>query len=593
MTTAEKLASLRAWMEKNSVNAAIIPNADPHNNEYQAPRWLSRQWLSGLKGSNGTVVVTAEKSGLWTDSRYYDAAEEALAGSEIKLFRASDPGVDSIIDWLKSELKAGDVVSFSGNDISEADASSWVSSLKVANISANTELDPVDEIWTDRPAEPCGKLDLVAEELTGQSTEEKLKDLRALMQKKGVQVYLLGRTDESNWLLNFRGTDMENHPTPYCYTLVSADEAIFFVDERKLSDEAKSKFTAAGFTIRGYGEVASVLEELDKDTRLLMVPRYTNHNLYKAGSHCFLIKERALATDLKGVKNEVEMENTRKVMIEDGAAMVRFYFWMYGELKAGRKVTELSASKKLLECRQAIPGFRHVSFDSIMGYKAHGALNHYSVDENSDVEVTLDGIFLIDSGGNFENGTSDTTRVIPMGTPTQEQKIDYTLVLKCLIELITAEFPEDATCAQLDGICRRPMWQHHRLYRHGTGHGVGYGLEVHEGPQNFSGLTTERMYEGMLSTIEPGIYRSGEYGIRIENMVHTVKSADTPFGKFFKFENLTFCPINVDLVDTAYMDDYHIEWLNDYNAQVVEKLSPLLNEDEVSWLKYECRPVGK
>lgn len=580
-------------MKENGVDAAIVPNADPHNNEYQASRWLSREWLSGFKGSNGTIVVTADKSGLWTDSRYYEAAEEILAGTEIQLFRASDPGVDTFIEWLKSELSSGSVVSFSGDDVSYMDASDWVSALRVSNISCNTSLDPVGEIWTDRPAVPCGKLDLVADELTGRATAEKLQDLRILMQKKGVEVYLLGRTDESNWLLNFRGTDMENHPTPYCYTLVSKDEAIFFVDERKLSDEAKAKFTGAGFTIQPYDDVAKVLKSLGEETRLLMVPRYTNYNLYKAGSHCFLIKERALATDLKGVKNAVEMENTRKILIEDGAAMVRFYFWMYSELNAGRKVTELSASRKLRDFRAEIPGFRHVSFDSIMGYKAHGALNHYSVDESSDVEVTLDGIFLIDSGGNFENGTTDTTRVIPMGKPTEEQKIDYTVTLKSLIELITAEFPEDATCAQLDGICRHAMWQHHRLFRHGTGHGVGYGLEVHEGPQNFSGLTTERMHEGMLSTIEPGIYRSGKYGIRIENMVHTVKSADTPFGKFLKFENLTFCPINVDLVDVAYLEDKHIEWLNDYNAQVVAKLSPLLKEEEIAWLVHECRPVSR
>lgn len=592
MTTVEKLSALRGWMKENGIAAVVISNGDPHNNEYQASRWLSRQWLSGFKGSNGTMVVTADKSGLWTDSRYYVAADGVLQGSETRLFRASDPGVETFVEWLKTELGEGDVVSFSGGDVSEANASAWVSQFKVAKISCRTDLDPIDAIWKDRPEPPCGKLFMVDDQLTGETSSSKLQRLRALMKTRGVEAYLCGRTDESNWLLNFRGTDIQNCTTPYCYTLVTADEATFFIDSGKLDEAARTKIQSAGFTIKGYGDVKTALSALGEETRLLMVPEYTNHNLYQAGSHCFLVTDRALATDLKAVKNAVEVENFHKVSVLDGAAMVRFYFWMFSELNAGRKVSELSASKKLYDFRAELPGFRHVGFESIMGYKAHGALNHYSVDESSDIEVTLDGLFLIDSGGSYENGLTDTTRVMTMGNATDLQKMDYTLVLACMIELLIAEFPLGATGAQLDGICRRPMWNHHRHYGHGTGHGVGYGTEIHEGPQNFSLRGVEEIKVGMITTIEPGIYRPGEYGIRIENMVHTVVSSDSDFGKFLKFENITINPINVDLVDTRYLEARHLTWLNDYNAEVYAKLAPLLNEQEAAWLKHECRPVS-
>lgn len=591
MTTVEKLTALRGLMKSNGVAAVVVANGDPHNNEYQAPRWQSREWLSGFKGSNGTMVVTADKSGLWTDSRYYVAAEEVLQGTETQLFRASDPGVETLVEWLKSELNEGDVVSFSGENVSEANASAWISLFKVAKISCRTDQDLVDEIWENRPAAPCGKFYMVDDSLTGETSAAKLQRLRTLMKSRGIEAYLLGRTDESNWLLNFRGTDIENYTTPYCYTLITGDSATFFVDPAKLDGDARTRIEGAGFTIKGYDDVAAALAEMGEETRLLMIPEYTNHNLYQAGSHCFLVKDRALVTDLKAIKNSVEVDNFHKVSILDGSAMVKFYFWMFSELKAGRKVSELSASRKLRDFRSELPGYRHIGFDSIMGYKSHGALNHYSVNEESDFELSLDGLFLIDSGGCYENGLTDTTRVVPMGSPTEQEKMDYTLVLCCMIELLTAEFPVGSTGAQLDGICRRPMWNHHRHYGHGTGHGVGYGTEIHEGPQNFSLRGVEEFKVGMVTTIEPGIYRPGEYGIRIENMVHTVVSGDSDFGKFLKFENLTINPINVDLVDAQYLEARHLTWLNNYNAEVYEKLSPLLNEQEAAWLKHECRAV--
>ncbi|MBK1854096.1 aminopeptidase P family protein [Verrucomicrobiaceae bacterium 5K15] len=591
MQVSEKLSQLRAAMASESIDAAIVGNTDPHNNEYVAPRWRCREWLAEMKGSNGTVVVTADWAGLWTDSRYYQSAEEALEGTGIELMRMSDIGVPSIAEWLKKNCKEGETVSFNGTNTCLKQAKAWIKTLKPAGLEIRSDIDFIEPLWTDRPAAPKGELYLVGDELTGQSIESKISAVREKMADEKVDAYLLGRTDESCWLLNFRGTDILNQPTPYCHTLVTTDEVMFFIDSDKLTDEATEKFTAAGITLRDYDEVEGVLEKLSSDTRLLIVPHYLNYQLAKASEQCIQIEGRPIATDLKAVKNATEVKHLKQSLIDDGAAMVRFYVWLYKSLKAGEKVTELSASKKLEACRAEVPGYRHVSFESIMGYGPDGALNHYSVDEESDKPVSLENIFLIDSGGNYAHGTTDTTRTIPMGEPTQEQKEDYTSVLSSMIELLILQFPEGTTGAQLDGVCRLNLWKQARNFKHGTGHGVGFGLEVHEGPQNISGVNAEHMKLGMITTIEPGCYRPGKHGIRIENMVHTVVSQETDFGRFFKFENLTFCPLNVDLIEPSLLPAEHTEWLNNYNAEVFEKLSPLLSEEETEWLKHECRAI--
>jgi Xaa-Pro aminopeptidase len=443
----------------------------------------------------------------------------------------------------------------------------------------------------DRPAPPKGELYMVDDEYAGKRIEEKIAEVRDEMATQKVDAYLLGRTDESCWLLNFRGTDIEDNPTPYCYTLVTHDEVLFFVDADKLTGEAVTRFEAAGVTVKAYDDIESLLKGLDASTRLLFVPRYVSYRLAEAAEHCLSMDGRAIVTDLKAVKNATEIAHLKQSLIDDGAAMVKFYVWLYRLLRAGEPMSELQASRKLEAFRAEIDGYRHVSFESIMGYGPDGALNHYSVDETSDKPVKLENIFLIDSGGNFRNGTTDTTRTIPMGEPTSQQKEDYTVVLHSVLDLLMLEFAEGATGAQLDGICRQALWRHGRNFKHGTGHGVGFGLEVHEGPQNISGITTEKMKLGMITTIEPGCYRSGEHGVRIENMVHTVMSRETEFGRFFKFENLTFCPINIDMIEPTLLPAHQIEWLNTYHTEVLEKLSPLLNDEEREWLEHECRPL--
>lgn len=590
----EKLSGLRAAMADAGVDALIVSNTDPHNNEYVAPRWRSRQWLSHMNGSNGTVVVTADWCGLWTDSRYYVSAACDLEGTEIELMRMSDLGVPSISDWLNARLEEGQTVSFNGHDTNLKQARAWREAFEAMGINIKTDLDLIDPLWKDRPAPPNGEFFLVDDHYTGRSIEVKIADVRAKMAERKIDAYLLGRTDESCWLLNFRGTDIPNNPTPYCHTLVTHDEVILFAAPEKPTPAARGKFEAAGVTLKDYGEVAATLGNLDSSTRLLIVPDHISDQLANACAHCVNIENRAIVTDLKAAKNSTEVAHLKRAMIDDGAAIVKFYVWLYRTLHAGEEVSELQASRKLEACRAAFEGFRHVSFESIMGYGPDGARNHHSVDETNDRPVKLESLFLIDSGGNFVHGTTDTTRVIPMGEPSLKQKEDYTIVLACMIELLMFEFVEGATGAQLDGVCRQELWKHGRDFKHGTGHGVGFGLEVHEGPQNISRASTEAIKLGMISTIEPGCYRPGEYGIRIENMVHTVLSRETEFGRFFKFENLTFCPINTDLIEPALLSDSKIEWLNAYNAEVYEKLSPLLDDEERQWLRHEClRPVVK
>lgn len=591
METNQKIALLRKEMKAVGIDAYIVSNADPHHNEYVAERWRSREWVSGMKGSSGTVVVTGDWAGLWTDSRYYESAEADLAGSEIELMRMSDLDVPSIDTWLKSHLVKDQVVAFSGADTDLRQGQAWVKSLETGLLKTETELDLIDRIWADRPEAPKGELFIVEDHYAGQTIEEKISRVRDEMKTTGVESYLLGRTDESCWLLNFRGTDIVDSPTPYCYTLFTEEEVIFYVDAEKLTVEAQEKFEAAGVTLRDYDEVVADLQELDAAQRVLVVPNYISFQLAEAVKHCVQVDARAIVTDLKAVKNETEIEHLKRAMIDDGAALVKFYHWMYGRLERGELVTELSASRKLEGFRAEVEGFRHVSFDSIMGYGADGALNHYCVDESSDKPVLAKNLFLIDSGGNFTHGTTDTTRTIPMGPVTQEQRDDYTIVLSSMLDLMMIEFAEGATGAQLDGICRQALWKHGRNFKHGTGHGVGFGLEVHEGPQGISGLNMEKMKLGMVTTVEPGCYRPGSHGIRIENMVHTVLSQETEFGRFFKFENLTFCPINTDLIVRSLMPAHQIEWLNRYHAEVLEKLSPLLNADELAWLRHECRPI--
>ena len=591
MTASEKISQLRKSMQDEGVDAVIVANTDPHNNEYVADPWLYRAWLSGFHGSNGTLVVTQDQAGLWTDSRYFLMAEAALEGSGIDLFRTGEEDVPELNDWLEDQLAAGQTVAFSGAETSLATARKRIEVFEKRELTVRTDLNLVERIWADRPALSAGKVDVADVQYVGLGFREKLAQVREEMAKKKLDAYLLGRTDETGWLFNLRGSDLENSTVVLAFTLVTLEEVQLLVDVEKFSPEQVEQLNAGGCRIRGYQEIEAALGELPEGTRLLVDKRYLNYALSRCLVHCEVVEDRSIVTDLKAIKNAVEVENLRECLVDDGMALVRFFCWLERELGQGTRITEWSASVKLQELRATIPGFRHVSFPSIMGYQANGALPHYTVTEDNDVEIKPEGILLLDSGGTYRNGTTDITRVVPLGAVTEQQQIDYTSVLKGLIRLSLATFPKNATCAQLDGICRSALWEHQRDFLHGTGHGIGYGLEVHEGPQGFGGRSSERMKPGMTTTIEPGLYRTGDYGIRIENIVLCVEQEESPFGYFNRFETLTVFPINTDLVKVDMLSEEELTWLNTYNAGSYEKLTDKVSDEERSWLERACRPI--
>jgi len=587
----ERIADLRQWMEENNIDAAIIANSDPHTNEYSAPRWMGREWITGFHGSAGTVVVTAEKAGLWTDSRYYLIAEAALQDTGIELFRMNDPGVLKLEEWLAGELEKGQSVAVMGEETSILNVEKWAETLGEFEIELVTDRPFLDEIWKDRPAAPKGQIYPVPDEIAGFGVADKIEQVREKMREQGLDAYLLGRTDESAWLLNFKGTDVPNRTTTYCYTLVTFEDVCFFIDPDKVAAEHRKALELAGVTLCDYGAVGEAASNIGEDARVLIVPFYLNEALYRKLSHARINRGRAIVTDLKARKNATEIGHLRKCMVRDGAAIVKSYVWIYDTLRSGAPISEWRVSQKLEEMRALQEDFAHVSFESIVGFNGNGALNHYFVTEDSDVDIHAEGVLLIDSGGVFLSGTTDTTRVIPLGDIHDGHKRDFTLVFKCLLKLMRMKFPQGTTGAQLDGICRESMWQHGRTFKHGTGHGVGFGLEVHEGPQNISGTNTEKMELGMLTTIEPGIYRPGEYGIRLENMVHTIEADSNEFGDFYEFENLTFCPFSRQLLDLDLLTDDELDWLNAYHREVLERLTPHLDKHELEWLSEECREI--
>ncbi len=586
-----RIAALRQWMEQNGAAASIIANSDPHTNEYSAERWMGREWITGFHGSAGTVVVTADTAGLWTDSRYYLLADIALEDTGITLFRMNDHGVPTVQEWLASELSEGQSVVVMGEETSVLNVETWADALCANGVKITTDQPFLNEIWEGRPAAPKGQIYPVPVAFSGFSVAEKIEQVREKMREQHVDTYILGRTDESAWLLNFKGTDVQARTTTYCYTLLTLDDVRFFIDPDKVTAKHRDDLDQQGVTLCDYNSVSDAATSLGEDARVLIVPFYLNDALYQKLSHTKVKRGRAIVTDLKGRKNATEMKHLRECMVRDGAAIVKTFLWIDDQLKTGEPLSEWRVSVKLEEMRSRQEDFAHVSFESIVGFNGNGALNHYFVTEETDVAIHAEGVLLIDSGGIFMSGTTDTTRVIPLGAIHADHKKDYTLVLKCLVTLMRTKFPRGTTGAQLDGICRGQMWQYGRSYKHGTGHGVGFGLEVHEGPQNISGISIEKMELGMLTTIEPGIYRPDEYGIRLENMVYTIEEESNQFGDFYQFENITFCPFSPELIDLDLLSEDELVWLNDYHREVLERLTPHLDEREIKWLRNECREI--
>jgi Xaa-Pro aminopeptidase len=588
MTIHERISALRNLMEEKGVDAYIIPSEDPHGSEYVTPHWQCRQWISGFTGSAGTVVVTKKMAGLWTDFRYYIQASEELKDSGIELFKFGKEGVPSFENWLAKNLERGNTVGIDGKNFSVSSAETLKSLLEKSNITLKSDCFILDDIWTEnRPSLPMGKVFIHETKYNGQSREDKLLTVRKIMQDNGATHHVLTSLEDICWLFNIRGNDLDTIPVVISYALITLNHSYIFTNEKKISDTVRSELKKASIVIKSYEEMEHALGSIEKGSVVLVDKAKTSITLANAiSSEAQILYDKNPTMLLKSLKNDIEIRNLRKVMETDGAAMVRFLKWIE-EDRRGEKHSELSLAGKLRSFRAMGEEFAGESFTPIPGYRAHGALCHYHASEESDYSIDdKGGLFLIDSGGQYPGGTTDITRTICLGNPTAQEIRDYTLVLKGHIALTRAQFPAGTRGYQLDLLARMAMWKEGIDYGHGTGHGVGHFSNVHEGPMNISPKPIDvTLQPGMVISNEPGIYREGSHGIRIENLVLVSKEKESEFGLFLNFETLTLCPYERALIDVQHLNSEEIEWIDEYNRQLVKRLSPLLNKDEQDWLK--------
>ncbi|PRD49411.1 aminopeptidase P family protein [Sphingobacterium haloxyli] len=592
MTYRERLDAIRKEMKSQGIDAYIIPSSDPHISEYLPDRYKCIAWASGFTGSAGTLAITADFAGLWTDARYFVQAGEQLEGTGFELVKLKTQGAAEYAHWLAEQLPAGSNVAFDGNLASVALAQAVKDALLPLDIQVNGHVDILETIWDNRPALPTSPAFLLDESTTGEGTVNKLNRVRQKMKSKHVSAHLVSSLDDLAWLLNIRGNDVPCNPVVLGFVLLKGNETTFFIDPDKLGEEDKATLEQAGVHIKPYAEAFQAVSSLDADA-ILLDPKRTCFAMYDAvPKSTKIVEDLNPSTLMKAVKNEVEVAHTRNVMVKDGIAMTRFFKWVEEEVRQG-ELTEISIADKLQHIRAEGKDFVDISFDTIAGYRAHGALPHYKATEESNAALKAEGLLLVDSGGQYRDGTTDITRVVSLGNITEEEKKDYTLVLKALIEGSTAVFPKGTRGYQIDALTRRPLWDELRNYGHGTGHGVGFFLNVHEGPHTFNPTNVDiPVEEGMISSIEPGLYREGKYGIRIENLVLSKEIASNQFGDFMDFETMTICYIATDLVDESLLDDVHVAWLNEYNAWVFEKLAPHLSDEETAWLKDKTKSIS-
>lgn len=584
MTYTEKLSAIRSQMKADGIAAYIIPSADPHMSEYLPDHYKCIAFTTGFRGSVSTVVITADFAGLWADFRYFEQAEEQLKGSGFELVKLKVQHSPEYIQWLGETLPVGANIAYDEKLLSVALGQLLHKQLAYKNINFSHK-DYLSPIWEQRPSLPTDPAFAVADEFIGQSVAAKLADVRKVMQQQNATTHLISSLDDLAWLFNIRGADVNFNPVVLGFALISLESANLYIQHGKINAQDQEKLVAAGVQILGYDTIANDLQYLPEESSILIDPKRNCFALYKLlPVSVKIILETNPSTHLKAVKNEVELNNTRQAMVKDGVAITKFLKWVSENVNQ-QQITEISAAAKLREFRAEQDGFIGESFNTIAGYKAHGALPHYAATPESDVTVKAEGLFLVDSGGQYRYGTTDITRVLPMGNPTEEESIDYTLVLKAMINGCKIRFPKGTCGYQIDAITRSPMWDYALNYGHGTGHGVGYFLNVHEGPQVFNATATPVPIElGMITSIEPGIYRPGKHGIRIENLVLTIKNQTNEFNEFYAFESLTLAPIDTTLVKKELLERSQIEWLNTYHENVYAKLSPFLNEEEKAFL---------
>jgi len=585
-----RVENLRKEMKKQKLDAYIIPSADDHLSEYVSDHYKSREWISGFTGSAGTVVITTNQAGLWTDGRYYIQANQQLKNTGIELFRAADQGVPSYSEWLKKQIQSGGSIGIDGSLFSVATVSDLQKSFGEKGIGLNTEHDLISALWFDRPAKPKGKAFIHKVEFAGKSRTLKIDDLRKEMKKSGANRHLLTSLDDIAWLLNIRGSDVPNNPVINCSLIVNLKECVLYLEEEKIPQEVRAELESDGIAIQQPDALEDFLTALSDSDGIMLDPEMTNYRLYNAiGKNCRKILAPNITMKKKAIKNSAEIRNLKKCQVNDGIAMVRFIKWLKSNLER-EKITEMSAAAQLEDFRKRGALFKQPSFDTIAAFKDHGAMMHYKATEDSNYVLEKKGLFLIDSGGQYLNGTTDITRTLVLGKLTERQRRDFTLVLKGHIALASARFLEGTNGHSLDILARGPIWKQGLDYKCGTGHGVGFFLNVHEGPQRISRIpNTVSIEAGMVLTNEPGIYQEGEYGIRTENMMLVKLDRQNEYGRFLKFEMLTLCPIDIEGISMELLTVDEIRWLDEYHERVYRSLSPHLDVDEKKWLKEATR----
>ncbi len=592
MTHLEKLLAIRSLMKEQRIDAYIIPSSDPHISEYLPDHYKCIEWTSGFTGSAGTLMITQDFAGLWTDSRYFVQAKDQLDGSGFQLVKLKVQHAPEYVQWISENLPEGAKVAFDGNLASLLVANTIKDTLAPLGYTIDGHADLLSPIWENRPTLPVNHAYTLPVSTTGQATVDKINTIKAQLKAKRADAHLISSLDDLAWAFNLRGTDVPCNPVVLGFGFISESETILYIAEGKLSSETISELNSYSVSVQPYLEVYQKLKSLPTGSTILVDPKRTCFAVYDTiPTEVSIIEAMNPSTLLKAIKNEVEVAHTRNAMINDGVALTKFFKWIEENVATGN-LSEISIADYLAGLRAEQPGFKDISFGTIAGYKAHGALPHYSATPDSNSLLEQNGLLLVDSGGQYETGTTDITRVISLGNITQAEKEDYTYVLKGMIEGSMAIYPKGTRGYQIDAITRRPMWQSLRNYGHGTGHGVGFFLNVHEGPHVFNGTPTDIAIEsGMITSIEPGLYKEGEYGIRIENLVLSKELENSQYGEFMDFETLTICYIATDLVEKSILDQVHIDWLNNYNQWVFDQLESKLSEEEKAWLKEKTKAI--
>lgn len=593
-TISNRLAAVREVMRREHLAAFVFPSTDPHNSEYVPDHWKGREWISGFDGSAGTAVVTMTSAALWTDSRYFIAAAEQLSGTEFLLMKERLPETPTVAQWLGEQLRDSDSkeVGIDGMTCAYSMVEGLIGELrKAGGLTLRTNLDILAQVWTDRPPVPLNEVVVQPLNLAGEPVREKISRIRQALRGQHADGMLVTALDDIAWTLNLRGSDVHCNPVFVAYLLISSTKATLFVDHRKLTAEALASLKEAGIDVDDYGNVQKGLKDYF-EYNILLDPDSVNYTLYKAASSHRIVAAASPVPAMKAVKNDAEIAGFHEAMLRDGIAMVKFLKWLKPAVAQGGQ-TEMSIARRLYELRSEQPLFRDISFDTIAAYQEHGAIVHYEPTETTDMPLKAEGLLLIDSGAQYQNGTTDITRTVALGPLTEEQRRVYTLVLKGHIQLDMLTFPDGASGTQLDALARKDMWAEGYNYLHGTGHGVGSYLNVHEGPHQIRmEYRPAPLHAGMTVTDEPGIYLEGQFGVRIENTLLITPFKETAFGKFLRFEALTLCPIDTAPIVREMMTDEEVQWLNSYHRRVHEALSPHLSDEERAWLDEATKAIG-